>query len=418
MTRPLTVSVVIVSRHRPDALRRCLISLAQQLYDAFEVIVVADPASCTGLRSVPQAAHARVIPCDAAHVPEARNRGIAAAAGEIVAFIDDGSAAEPTWLNFLVAPFGQPDVAAVGGFVRARNGISWRSRARWVDSAGQTGPIEVDGARATVLHPSGTRAIRTEGTNMAVRRGVLERMGGFDPAIRSDLHVVDLNLRLAEQGLCTAIAPLAQVHQGFAGTARQPVGRGRGDLREIGAGWAVFLRKHHGSGDHSAIWDRIFQDERRRALSGMVRGDLEPRDVRRLLQNLSDGRAEGAKRGSENVVPLPLPEDEFRPYRADQRRSAVVIAGRFWSRRAMRLRARDLVASRCVTLIRLSPTALYHKMRFTTGGYWEQTGGLFGKSDRNQRVFTYWTFNRRVRFELDRVRAVRGILDRADGFSP
>lgn len=40
----LTVSVIIVSRERPDALRRCLLGISQLQYRAFEVVVVACPA--------------------------------------------------------------------------------------------------------------------------------------------------------------------------------------------------------------------------------------------------------------------------------------------------------------------------------------------------------------------------------------
>ena len=69
-----------------------------------------------------------VIPCDEANIcPRRATAASQAAAGEIVAFIDDDAVPEPTWLNHLVAPFGRFDVAAAGGFVRARNGISWRS---------------------------------------------------------------------------------------------------------------------------------------------------------------------------------------------------------------------------------------------------------------------------------------------------
>ncbi len=40
----LTVSVIVVSRGRPDALCRCLTAVSQLVYHTFEVIVVADKA--------------------------------------------------------------------------------------------------------------------------------------------------------------------------------------------------------------------------------------------------------------------------------------------------------------------------------------------------------------------------------------
>ncbi|MCB2152739.1 MAG: glycosyltransferase, partial [Rhodobacteraceae bacterium] len=59
----------------------------------------------------------------------ARNLGLAAAAGEIVAFIDDDAVPEPRWLARLTAPFADPGIAAAGGFVVGRNGISFQWRA-------------------------------------------------------------------------------------------------------------------------------------------------------------------------------------------------------------------------------------------------------------------------------------------------
>lgn len=46
------VSVVIVSRDRPEALRRCLTGVELLQYAPFEVIVVADPAGITVARDM------------------------------------------------------------------------------------------------------------------------------------------------------------------------------------------------------------------------------------------------------------------------------------------------------------------------------------------------------------------------------
>jgi len=409
MTGALTVSVVIVSRYRPDLLRRCLIGLSQVNYDPFEVVVVADPASCSGLRSLPQAAHAKIISFDEANISAARNIGIKAAAGEIIAFIDDDSVPEPTWLMFLVAPFRQTDVAACGGFVRGRNGISFQHRARWVDRAGRTGPLSVDERRATVLAPTRDRAIKTEGTNMAIRRAVLAELGGFDPAFRFYLDETDLNLRLAKRGLRTAIAPLAQVHHSLGASAIRRRDRTPTNLYEIGASWAVFLRKHCGKRGSDAAWQNVRVEQRKRVLTRMVQGYLEPRDVRHLMRSLVQGYEQRRVAPTGPHSDLAQPAEDFRPYCVPMSHKHVVVSGRFWSRRKLRLRARELAATRPVTLIRLSPTALFHKVCFVTEGYWEQTGGLFGKSDRDQPFFRWQTFNRRVSREIERVRKVRGL---------
>ncbi|MEL6702483.1 MAG: glycosyltransferase, partial [Pseudomonadota bacterium] len=90
----LRASVVVVSRHRAEALRRCLVSLQQVWAVAFEVIVVADPAGIDAVGDMPGVIR---IPFDAANIAQARNLGIDAARGDIISFIDDDAVAEPCW---------------------------------------------------------------------------------------------------------------------------------------------------------------------------------------------------------------------------------------------------------------------------------------------------------------------------------
>ncbi|WP_372887787.1 glycosyltransferase family 2 protein, partial [Shimia sp.] len=121
------VSVVIVSRGRPQALARCLTGLSQQTHPSFETIVVADPSGCAAVNDGAFSGLVKLVAFDEANISAARNLGIARAAGELVAFIDDDAVPEPTWLAHLVAPFdSDPEVMAAGGFVRGRNGISFQ----------------------------------------------------------------------------------------------------------------------------------------------------------------------------------------------------------------------------------------------------------------------------------------------------
>lgn len=411
MTGRAAVSVVIVSRNRPAALRRCLIGVSQLIHDRFEVVVVADRDSCASLRALPQAAAAKLVVFDTPNISAARNRGIAEAAGEIIAFIDDDAVPEPTWLHYLCAPFADPAVAAATGHVRGRNGISFQWRGRWVDGTGRDHPLDLPDGCATVLTARPGRAIRTEGTNMAFRRAVLARLGGFDPAYRFFLDETDLNMRLAQIGAATAVVPLAQVHHGFAASDRRQADRAPRDLHEIGASWAVFLSRHCPPELAARTWARIEAAERRRALAHMLRGSLEPGEVRRLMATLAAGHAEGLARDKTLPPPLPAgPAAAFAPYPARPAAASVVISGRIWERRRLRARAREAAAAgNRVTLILLSPSALYHRVRFDDAGYWEQTGGLFGRSDRAQPLFRWWRFRNRVAAECARVAAFRAL---------
>ncbi|AVO37899.1 glycosyltransferase family 2 protein [Pukyongiella litopenaei] len=412
MTGPLTISVVIVSRDRPQALRRCLLGVSQLFYRPFEVVVVADAAGLRATGDLPFADRLKTARLDEANISAARNLGIAQAAGELIAFIDDDAVPEPTWLDFLSAPFRDPAVAAAGGFVRGRNGISFQSRARMVDRTGATTPIGIGiGPDGHVIPPAQPGlAVKTEGTNMALRRSVLAGLGGFDPAYRFFLDETDLNLRLAANGLATAIVPRAEVHHGFAASPRRRADRVPVDLTQIGASWAVFLHRHCPSTDRAAAWRRVCRNERQRALRHLVSGALEPRDVRRLMHGLHRGFEAGLARSAAPLPALPDPVAPFRPLHDAPPPPPRIVAGRWSSRHNLAGQAQQAAArGGSVTLFRFSRTAFYHKVRFTPQGYWEQTGGLFGKSERSQPLLHCHRFAERLRYEIRRVGIPRGL---------
>lgn len=407
-----TVSVIVVSRGRPDALRRCLLGLGQVQYRGFEVVVVACPAGlAVAEEGVGALSDIKCIPFDEANISAARNLGLVHAAGEIVAFVDDDAVPEPQWLRHLVAPAARSDVAAMGGFVRGRNGISFQYKARTLDAQGTPWGVEIDPLQATVMIPPKGRAVKTEGTNMAFRRDVLVSLGGFDPAFRFFLDETDVNMRLARAGYATALVPLAQVHHGFAASATRRGDRVPRDLYEIGASWAVFQRKHMPKPERAVHWETQCKAERRRLLEHMVAGRLEPRDVRRLMRGLIAGYAEGQTRSFGSVT---LPRHAVQPFRpmGAVRRPARFTTVRGWrGADAVRAAAERVVAGSIETVLVLSRTALFHRVEFTAQGVWVQRGGLFGRSDRDAPLFRLTTVARRAVRERARVALVRGADD-------
>lgn len=413
MTQDLTVSIVIVSRHRPKALRRCLLGISQLSYQLFEIVIVADPDTCAGLRSVPQAAHAKIHAFDDPNISAARNHGIRLAAGDIVAFIDDDSVPEYSWLTHLVAPFRDPTVMATGGYVLGRNGISWQSRAKTVDRAGRDAAIDIPDGRATVLTPTPDRAIKTEGTNMAFRRVPLAQIGGFDDRFRFFLDETDLNWRIGLIGWSTALVPNAVVHHGYLESARRRADRVPTNLTDVGASWGLFLNAYCHKDDIPTRWSDIQNNERARLLRHMVSGALEPGDVGRLMHSLQQGYYSKAnlfdnqKGSSMRPGPIETGSEPFSPCPGTNSDRSDVLAGRIWSLSKLRKQATGIAGSgHRVSLFCFSHTALYHRVRFTDQGYWEQTGGLFGRSLRDQPVFQFWTFSKRLNFEMKRIKVM------------
>ena len=115
------VSIVVCSKNRQDALEtHALPSLHRLDYPSFEVIVV-DDASSDGTEAFlrgydPGALQLRVIRNPRSRgLCHARNVGISHCRGDVISFIDDDVAVAPDWLRELVQPYGDPNVAVVGG---------------------------------------------------------------------------------------------------------------------------------------------------------------------------------------------------------------------------------------------------------------------------------------------------------------
>ncbi|MAM63481.1 glycosyltransferase [Maritimibacter sp. UBA3975] len=405
MNSVLPVSVVVVSRGRPALLARCLTGLAQLFHPNYEVVVVADPAGCDAVRRIGWHERIKLISFDEANISKARNLGIAASGGEIIAFIDDDAVPEPTWLAHLTAPFSDPNVAQTGGLVLGRNGITLQWPVRAVNDLGQTRTLKMPGESPFVPSLKPAEAIKTEGTNMAVRQSVITAMGGFDPAFAFYLDETDVNRRL--MGHATVIVPLAQVHHGFARSERRQANRGPSDLTQIGVSSAAFLRKHAPREQYNLGKDRVVSEQRKRLIGHMVLGTISPDDIRPLMDSLAQGFTMGE--ALDLAQPHAISASEpFKPFPTNAQGETTWHSGRPWSRRALAQKARgDVAAGQVTTVLRLSPSTLSHRVAFNPDGYWEQWGGLFGRSDRGQPRFRWTGFNRRVREEQERVGKVR-----------
>ncbi|MSU91545.1 glycosyltransferase [Rhodobacteraceae bacterium 2CG4] len=405
MTDRMAVSVVVVSRGRPASLAVTLKGLEYQRHDRFELIVVSDlaPADRPPTRLAP-----RWIRFDEANLSRARNLGIAAARGEIVAFCDDDAVPEYGWLDALSAPFADPAIGAAGGFVRGRNGVSFQWRCSVFDRCGRDFAQAVDPAAPTVFAPDAARFLKTVGTNCAFRRTALTGIGGFDEAFRFFLDEADVNLRLSQAGWSAAIVPLAEVHHGFAAGPLRTRRRVPTSLFEIGASLAHFLNRHAAPADIAPRLDEFRAEQRRRLRQHHLIGQLDGPAMRRLLQGLEDGFADGACRTAGPARFADCAEGGFVPAPRIASGRRVCLVGGPVRRGAAVARAREAAARGDeVTLILVEPTPRPLAVRFGGDGVFRHRIGLLGKSERTRRR-RIATPAARVRAERARIAAQRG----------
>jgi cellulose synthase/poly-beta-1,6-N-acetylglucosamine synthase-like glycosyltransferase len=178
------VSVVVCCYNAASTLDQCLISLGQLQYPNYEVIVV-DDGSKDRTFEIAEKYNFRTIRVPNGGLSKARNRGIEAARGEVVAFIDSDAYADPDWLYYLISALEEHGAAAVGG--PNLSPPQDRFIAQCIDeSPGNPTCVLVDNERAEHI----------PGCNMAFRKEAFNLVGLFDAQHRAAGDDVDLCWRL------------------------------------------------------------------------------------------------------------------------------------------------------------------------------------------------------------------------------
>lgn len=216
-----SVTAVVCAYNEQRYLGGCLESLARVDYPALQV-VVCDDGSTDATLAIARRSGFEVLALPHGGLSAARNAGLAAATGEIVAYLDADAACHPEWPYHLALAFEDPQVVVAGGpnlpFPDA--GLVERAVALSPGS-----PVEV--------LVGDDRAEHVPGCNLAVRASALRGIGGFDPAYITAGDDVDVCWRLLDLGGQIGFSPAAQVHHHRRATVkgylRQQRGYGRAE---------------------------------------------------------------------------------------------------------------------------------------------------------------------------------------------
>jgi O-antigen biosynthesis protein len=194
------VSVVVCAYNAERTMDRCLASLAALNYPDYEVIVVNDGSRDRTLEIAEGYGFCRIISQPNKGLSVARNVGAEAATGEIVAYTDSDCVADPDWLSYLIAKMEASNLAACGGpnFPPPEDAL-----VPAVVAVAPGGPTHVLISDDIAEHIAGC--------NMAFRREVLMRLGGFDPIYRTAGDDVDICWRFQDAGYVIGFSPAAVV---------------------------------------------------------------------------------------------------------------------------------------------------------------------------------------------------------------
>lgn len=172
----LSVSVVICAytMARWVCIERAVASVWVQTLSPDEIILVADHAPQLAARARSTFTDVLVVENDQQRgLSGARNTGVIAATGDLVAFLDDDAMADPKWLELLSAGYDDPNVMGTGGAVTP----IWpgHRRPQWF-------PAEFDwviGCTYLGLPDRPSTVRNLVGANMSFRRTALLAAGQF-----------------------------------------------------------------------------------------------------------------------------------------------------------------------------------------------------------------------------------------------
>jgi mycofactocin system glycosyltransferase len=200
------VSVIIPVRNRPEEIAACLQSLSRLDYpvDKMEVIVV-DDASDDNTPDVVSTFPVHLIPLkEHRQASFCRNLAAQRAQGEILAFLDSDSVADPLWLRELIPAFSDPSNGAVGGTIDS-----------YYNKKGLDCYEKVKSSLNMGSWPKSSRELNhffyLPSCNLLVLRALFLQLNGF----RDDMHVgedVDFCWRLQDQGQHVEYRPVGKVY--------------------------------------------------------------------------------------------------------------------------------------------------------------------------------------------------------------
>ena len=183
------VTVAICTRDRPDTLTPCLEGLGRLDYPTLDLLIVDNAPSNSDTKNLILEKYPNIrYTCEPRPgLSWARNRAIAEAKGEILAFTDDDAIVDPGWVKAIAQIFAEnPEVMAVTGLI-APSELETEAQVLFQQQGGFKDGFEREWHRLPPNQKVPRQYLRAwelgTGANMAYRRCLFEHIGSFNPAL-------------------------------------------------------------------------------------------------------------------------------------------------------------------------------------------------------------------------------------------
>ena len=201
-----SVSILVCSKDRRSSLETLVASIkGSQSAVAPQIVVVEETDHPKPIEGTTYIAH----PMAHRGIPFARNLALANATGQIVVFVDDDCVSSNDWLERLIGPIREDRtvVGAQGGVTvpEHSNAIGWAESLLGFPGGGITRVLQAMG------NTQRTREVST--LNCAYRHSVIEKIGGFEPALRLGGEDFLLAKRACSYGACVFVPDALVFHE-------------------------------------------------------------------------------------------------------------------------------------------------------------------------------------------------------------
>jgi glycosyltransferase involved in cell wall biosynthesis len=179
------ISIVVCTRNRTAQLTHALKTLLALPYPNYEIIIVDNAPSNDDTLELASNFPVHYVRENRPGLDWARNRGIAEAQHNIIAFTDDDARVDTYWLHVIAETFLDKDVMGISGYVAP---AELETQAQHIFELGYGGMghgfyrrfLRKEGINETQLLWASSFGI---GTNMAFRREIFQKIGDFDTAL-------------------------------------------------------------------------------------------------------------------------------------------------------------------------------------------------------------------------------------------